>query len=143
MRIYQAGPLFTEAEQQWHRTLKACLQAAGYDVVWPFELIAQQEVDNHGKEAARYIMETDKTALDGCDVMVALLDGPQVDDGTAWEIGYAHARSIPVIGIRTDFRRGGETANSRVNAMIEGSCLYLVSSRKEVLEALARITGTS
>jgi nucleoside 2-deoxyribosyltransferase len=36
--------------------------------------------------------------------MVAILDGSQVDDGTAWEIGYAYARGLPVWGLRTDFR---------------------------------------
>jgi nucleoside 2-deoxyribosyltransferase len=40
-------------------------------------------------------------------MMIALLDGPQVDDGTGWEIGYFYARRRPeqkIIGIRTDFR---------------------------------------
>jgi hypothetical protein len=29
-----------------------------------------------------------KSNLDDADMVIALLDGPQVDDGTAWEIGY-------------------------------------------------------
>lgn len=29
-----------------------------------------------------------KSHLDDADMVIALLDGPQVDDGTAWEIGY-------------------------------------------------------
>lgn len=139
MRIYQAGPLFTEAEQQWHRAFRTQLQAAGYEVIWPFELFLQEDVKRWGKEAPRRIMETDRTALENCDAVVALLDGAQVDDGTAWEIGYAFARSIPIIGIRTDFRRGGDTDHSRINAMIEGSCAQLVSSADEVLEVLNRI----
>ncbi len=139
MRIYQAGPLFTEAEQQWHRAFRVRLQAAEYEVIWPFELFSQEDVKHWGKEAPRRIMEADRTALESCDVVVALLDGAQVDDGTAWEIGYAFARSIPIIGIRTDFRRGGDTDHSRINAMIEGSCTQLVSSVDEVLEALQLI----
>ncbi|MBQ3892854.1 MAG: nucleoside 2-deoxyribosyltransferase [Mailhella sp.] len=39
------------------------------------------------KVTAKQIMEADRDALLSCDVVVALLDGAQVDDGTAWEIG--------------------------------------------------------
>jgi nucleoside 2-deoxyribosyltransferase len=74
--------------------------------------------------------------------MVAILDGTQVDDGTAWEIGYHYSSGGKIIGIRTDFRRAGETNSSKVNAMIECSCLtivgsldHLVSKLKEILEA--------
>jgi nucleoside 2-deoxyribosyltransferase len=47
--------------------------------------------------------------------LIALLDGSQVDDGAAWEIGYLYARKSPeqkIIGIRTDHGRAGvkETA---------------------------------
>lgn len=62
-----------------------------------------------------------KNALDECNLVVALLDGPQVDDGTAWELGYAYAKGIPAVGIRTDARYGGETQGGRINAMLAGS----------------------
>jgi len=48
--------------------------------------------------------------LDDADIVIALLDGSQVDDGTALEIGYFYAGKSSeqnVIGIRTDFRRAG------------------------------------
>jgi len=38
------------------------------------------------------------------EAVVAVCDGPQVDDGTAWEIGYAYGRNIQVFGLRTDAR---------------------------------------
>ena len=50
--------------------------------------------------------------------MIALLDGPQVDDGTAWEIGYFYSKKSPeqkIIAIRTDFRRAGESEGAVVN----------------------------
>jgi len=70
--------------------------------------------------------------------VVALLDGPQVDDGTAWEIGYAHARGIPVIGIRTDFRQAGDVPGASVNAMIHASCEDIVRSVDALVELLKR-----
>jgi nucleoside 2-deoxyribosyltransferase len=36
-------------------------------------------------------------------MVIAILDGPQVDDGTAWEIGYFYARKSSeqkIVGIR-------------------------------------------
>ena len=71
--------------------------------------------------------------------MIALLDGSQVDDGTAWEIGYFYARKSSeqkVIGIRTDFRRAGESEGAVVNPMIECSCDRVVKSQEELLETI-------
>ena len=70
--------------------------------------------------------------------MVALLDGPQVDDGTAWEIGYAYAKGIPVIGLRTDFRLCADSDGGIVNAMIQGSMLSICRSADEVFGCWGR-----
>ncbi len=134
MKIYQAGPLFTEAERAWHRDFKAKLKAAGYDPVWPGDLIPPLP-----GLTARQIMETDRDALLSCHAMVALLDGPQVDDGTAWEIGYACAKGIPVVGLRTDFRLCGDLDGSLVNAMIQGSAVDICRTADEVLGVLATL----
>ena len=136
MRIYQAGPLFSEAEIAWHKSFRDTLVAAGHEVVWPGDLVSEKDVAAWGEEAPRRIYEMDRQAIDTADVVVALLDGAQVDDGTAWEMGYATGRGIPVVGLRTDFRRAGETAQSAVNAMIEGSCAALCRTVGEVLETL-------
>ena len=41
-----------------------------------------------------------------------------------------------IIGIRTDFRRAGESSGAVVNAMLEGACDWIVRSREELLEAI-------
>lgn len=94
------------------------------------------DVEEWGDDAPRRIMETDRDALLSCEIVVALLDGPQIDDGTAWEIGFAYGKGIPVIGIRTDFHKGGETKKGCMNAMIEASILALFRSVEELLPAL-------
>ena len=74
--------------------------------------------------------------------MIALLDGSQVDDGTAWEIGYFSARKSPeqkIIGVRTDFRRAGESSGAVVNAMIEVACDFIVKSTKGLLATVSRL----
>ncbi len=74
-------------------------------------------------------MQIDSEAILACEAVVVLLDGAQVDDGTAWEIGFAHAKGIPVIGIRTDFRTCGEGCEgSVVNAMFQGRVTGIAGS---------------
>ena len=76
------------------------------------------------------------------DIVIALLDGSQVDDGTAWEIGYFYAKESPeqkIIGVRTDCRRAGESVCAVVNAMLECSCNWIVKSTKGLLEAVSHL----
>jgi len=83
-----------------------------------------------------------KFHLDDTNLLIALLYNPQVDDGTAWEIGYFSAGKSPeqeIIGIRTDFRRAGESQGAVVNAMIEGACDLVVRSREELLETVSKV----
>ena len=63
-------------------------------------------------------------ALDSCQVVVAILDGPDADSGTSFEMGYARGRGKRVIGVRTDFR-GGE--DHGVNLMLSNACSDLVT----------------
>ena len=136
MRIYQAGPLFSEAEQNWHRGLRAQLEAAGFEVVWPGDLIPQAQIAAWGTDAKRRIFERCRDELLASDLVVALLDGTQVDDGTAWEIGCAYQAGKPVYGIRTDFRQAGECQGALVNCMIECSCQMVVRSVTKLIGGL-------
>ncbi len=70
IKIYPAGPMFSEAERAWHAAFKAKLQAAGYDVLWSSDLFAAGE-----KVTAKQIMAADRDALLSFDVVVALLSG--------------------------------------------------------------------
>ena len=83
-------------------------------------------------------MERCRDAVDKCIHVVAWIDGAQVDDGTAWEVGYAYAKGKPIHGIRTDFRQAGDTTHSIVNAMIEGACLSVTSSVSDLCNMLKR-----
>jgi nucleoside 2-deoxyribosyltransferase len=53
------------------------------------------------------------------DGVVAVLDGVDVDSGTAAEIGYATALGKWVVGYRGDLRRTGEDETSEVNLQVE------------------------
>ena len=134
--LYLAGPLFTQAEQAWLRGVKAELVQHGHEVCWPFELFSAGQIAQWGPMAPRRIMERCREALDASDTVVAWIDGTQVDDGTAWEIGCFFSAGKRVFGLRTDIRRAGETDASRVNLMIECSCCALAGSLDELLANL-------
>ena len=138
MKIYLAGPLFSESERDWLVDIKRKLEAisSSITVIWPYDLIPHDDPDLHDKQK---IFEICRAYLDEVDVLVCVLDGPQVDDGTAWEVGYfycRHSNKLPIIGIRTDFRNAGETENSVVNAMIECSCSRIANSSEELIKIL-------
>jgi nucleoside 2-deoxyribosyltransferase len=130
-RIYLSGPLFSRAEIAWGERVKGFLEdrVDGVWIIWPHELVSCQAT-------AEQVFQANLQALKECDIMVAMLDGPQVDDGTAWEIGCFFMQGKSVLGLRTDFRRAGETDSSRVNLMIECSCRTVTSSLEELAAAL-------
>lgn len=67
----------------------------------------------------RQIGHLNREAIDHCDALFAVLDGVDVDSGTAAEIGYAFARGKYICGLRTDFRLAGDNSGSIVNLQVE------------------------
>ena len=57
--------------------------------------------------------------IDTADGVVAVLDGVDVDSGTASEIGYAFARGKHIEGLRTDWRLAGDNEGSIVNLQVQ------------------------
>ncbi len=111
MKLYFAGPLFSAAERSWNAELAAALRDGGHTVFLP------QEQDP-GKDAAG-IFGTDVGGIDGADVLVAIMDGPDPDSGTAWECGYAFGKK-PIVLVRTDLR-AQTGSGAPYNAMLTGS----------------------
>ena len=131
MRIYLAGPLFTEAERAFNGTLATRLEAEGHTVYLP----QRDAPEAAGLERRRQIFRANVSELASADVVVAVCDGPQVDDGTAWELGYAASRGIPVYGLRTD-PRVTQRADEPINLMILESLRALLPSVEALLAAL-------
>jgi len=135
MRIYLAGPLFTDGERAFNAALVRRLEALGHEVFLPQRDVPQDKASGY---PAR-IFRADVAGLKRADVVVAVCDGALVDDGTAWEIGFAYARAVPVIGLRTDTRIAN--TEERVNLMIQESLAGLASSVEELLARL-ELAGT-
>lgn len=82
MRLYVAGPLFSEAERSWLDALAARLRAEGFDCFVPHENFP--ELTDVSVDA---VYRIDAEGLRSSNALVAWLDGPIVDNGTACEIG--------------------------------------------------------
>jgi nucleoside 2-deoxyribosyltransferase len=113
VKLYIAGPLFTSAERTFNADLASKLAVLGYEVWLP--------QDNEPREkTAAAIFAKDVEGIDWADAVVANMDGPDPDSGTAWECGYAYAKRKPVILFRTDFR-GANDGDAFVNLMLFAS----------------------
>jgi nucleoside 2-deoxyribosyltransferase len=125
MRVYFAGPLFTQAERAWNRRIAEALTAAGHSVFLP-----QTEVQSIASLDANTIFELDVTGVRSAQAVVAILDGADPDSGTCFECGIAFALRIPIIAVRTDFRGGGDALRGQrlatVNLMLSQAAAAIV-----------------
>jgi len=119
-QIYLAAPLFSLAEQKFNWNLYEYLSAMGYKVFLP-----QKECKNLQGED---IFKTCLRGLEAASIVVAILDGADADSGTCWECGYAVARDIPIIAVRTDIRHSGDTGG--FNAMLYYSASVIIENSK-------------
>lgn len=135
MHVYLAGPMCSSSELSFNALLESVLRAAGHEVYLPQRDAPPAEAT----EAERFAANLE--ALERADAVVAVLDGPQVDDGTAWEIGYAWARGTPIVGLKTD-RREPFGPTEPVNLMILCAISCLARDTSDVLHALTRYAST-
>ena len=59
------------------------------------------------EEIAAQIGKANEEMIRSCDIVLGVLDGPELDSGTASEIGFAAALGKRCYGLRTDFRDCG------------------------------------
>lgn len=133
MRCYLAGALFTLAEKRFNRELTEAVgrRLEGVEFILPQER-AQQFL--HREDWSERMFEDCLAMIDASDVVVTILEGPDADSGTSLELGYAYARGLPIIGIRTDVR-GLEDRG--LNLMLANVCNTLLLDPVDELDVLA------
>ena len=143
MRVYLAGSIFTPYERAFLDDCAARLRADGFDVFVPHEQKDLVGVD----VTAEAVFAADAGGVVGSDAVLAVLDGPSVDDGTACEIGlfYGLKQRDPdrkgVVGLLTDLRgerRGDFAVNLFVRGCIDASGGAVVDSLDGALAILRR-----
>ena len=107
------------------------MSGLGYEVVDPWALTDPRKIETvqampDGPERReawrslnREIGATNRAAIDAARAVVAVLDGVDVDSGTAAEIGYAFARGKLIVGYRGDFRLSADNEGGIVNLQVE------------------------
>jgi nucleoside 2-deoxyribosyltransferase len=157
LKIYLAGPLgFSEAGRVFHNdAVVPALRKLGHTVLDPFALADARKIArvtrmafgpkrrDAWKKLNVEIGTRNRRAIDESDLLFAILDGVDVDSGTAAEIGYAFALGKPVLGYRGDFRLSadneGSTVNLQVEYFIRESGGTIIVRLEELKAALAKI----
>ena len=121
IRIYFAGPLFTQAEWQWNGRLAEALRGHGFTVTLP-QVRAKPMLYGREKFDAGVLFADNVKGISESDVVLAIFDQPDPDSGTCWECGYAYALGRPIVGLRTDIRATGDDPDATVNLMLSRSC---------------------
>ncbi|MCJ7631117.1 nucleoside 2-deoxyribosyltransferase [Candidatus Bathyarchaeota archaeon] len=134
MKIFLAAPLFSEAEREFNSKIAKRLRESGFEV-W----LAQEApfIQQEAHKEKKTIYEGDILALKRSDVVVAVLDGIDVDAGVAFEIGYAKALGKLVIGLKTDYRTFSRM--EEVNLMLEVPMIKICKTVSDVTDSLSKI----
>ncbi|SRR6056297_600155 len=128
IKIYFAGPLFTTYQRSFIEEKAAKLREEGFEVFVPHEEFSIESEDSVGakyekssEERAIEVFEKDYEGVSWANVLLVMVDGVQVDDGTASEIGIFTEQllsdnmqeKIGIYGLSSDMRvfpntEGGE-----------------------------------
>jgi Nucleoside 2-deoxyribosyltransferase len=148
LRLYVAGPLFSEAERTWLDLLAARLRAEGFDCFVPHENFSEL-----ADVTVEQVYRVDAEGLRSANTLVAWLDGAMVDDGTACEIGMfaelvrsggENYRGIVAIStdLRLERRRQQNVVGGGMNLFVSGaieSCGRIVHSIDDAVAALREL----
>ena len=133
MKVFLAAPLFSEAEREFNSQIAKRLREKGFEVWLAQEAPFIQQGTHKEKKT---IYEGDISALKTSDVLVAVLDGLDVDAGVAFEMGYAKALEKPIIGLKTDYRTFSKM--EEVNLMLDVSLIKICKSINEAIDLLSK-----
>ena len=128
MRVYFAGPLFTPYERSFIAGCADRLRAAGMEVFVPHE-----ELVAGAGTTAETVFAIDYAGVVNANAVIALLDVPVIDDGTACEIGLFYGlmqhdrQRRESSGSSPTFARRAITTRVPATA---STCSYLAASRR-------------
>lgn len=128
--IYLAAPLFNDMEKVRNQRINTMLEDKGFSVYLP-------QVDSGEVFAGTSREEIFLKDVDGLRksyMVVALIDGAHIDEGTCWELGWSYANGYPIVMYSTDAR---SFMDGHQNVMIE-YCGDTVTQYSELLKLAER-----
>jgi nucleoside 2-deoxyribosyltransferase len=144
-RAYVASPLgFTAAGRHWYEQVYLPALREVIEPVDPWALTGADEVAaafaaGRQQQLWREIGARNIDAIRSATLLVALLDGQEIDSGTASEVGFAAGLGLTCFGLRTDLRTTGEDGsivNLQVQAFIESSGGTIAATLQDLVAAL-------
>ncbi len=137
-KIYVAGPLFTEGQRWLLERVDAVCRAHGFETYLPHRDAGLYDRDSDSS----FFFQQDLRQLQEADAVVAVLNGDDVDSGTAWEMGYFYAiKGGPIVGYVNDTRRPRPKA--QLNPMVAGCLQALVEDLDALADALEQLKRSS
>lgn len=145
--VYVASPLgFSECGRFFmYEKIFPMIEGLGFEIIDPWKLTPQSMIDQvteitdrtartaAWRELNIVIGDNNRKGIERSDGIFAILDGTDVDSGTASEIGYGAALGKPVTAYRGDFRISGDNEGSMVNLQVE---YFIFSSGGRIAAAL-------
>jgi nucleoside 2-deoxyribosyltransferase len=136
---YIAAPLFSQAERAFNVLLADLLEPIFTTYLPQRDGLLLHNLRRAGDDtpdARRQIYLTDIEAIRASNLLVAVLDGPTVDDGVSFELGYATCLGKVCIGLATDSRRvAGYFRNPMWDCALEVVCY----STAELLQQVSKL----
>ncbi len=133
MKIYIAGKLRSDSEREFLKKIALMCEDLGFETFLPHRDVGLAKDIGDVKRIFRGdIVEGFKDI----DLVVADLNGLHVGAGTAWELGYAYAKGVPRIGIKSD--ESVEEGLEYLSAILLGS-MDVVDSLDKLKEKLINL----
>ena len=146
MKAYLANALFSEADQMYNTYLAQTIRQAlpKIDLYNPMENEQLNDKQNYADSVM--IFNGDNEYLDNSALLIAVLDGPVVDDGVAAEIGRfallceQNPNQREIVALYTDVRQQGRDNQQKIGALLADSTenqfiyrnLYVIGGTKKV-----------
>ncbi|MAH06996.1 hypothetical protein CMI38_01965 [Candidatus Pacearchaeota archaeon] len=128
MKIYIAGKLRNDSEREFLEEVARLCEDSGFDTFLPHRDVGlAKDVGDVNKIFKGDILE----GFRDVDIVIGVLDGLHVGAGTAWELGYAYAKGIKCVGIKTD--ESVEEALEYLSAILVGSM--------EIVDSVEKLKG--
>jgi len=132
MKVYIAGPLCNEKERKFVEEIDKICREFGFQTFLPHRDAGLWK----NLKDTKTIAQRDLEGFKDCDLVIASLNGFNIGAGTAWEMGYAFSKNIPVIAIKTD--RKIEESVEDISAIIVGTT-KIVTSFNKLKEEMAKL----
>ncbi len=132
MKIYIAGKIGTDGELNTLAKVDELCKSLGFSTFLPHRDVGI--ADGMG-DVIRIFNGDIKEGFKDIDLVIAVLDGLHLGAGTAWELGYAYAKKIPAIGLKTD--EPVSEALDYLSAILIGS-MEIVDSFDKLKKALQK-----